>query len=234
MPIYTLVILCAAALVLWVYHYDSYEKEPWWAVIVSVLTGFGVMWLLGQADNFAIRTFELTNQRVLAKAAVISLIEEGGKLFTVLLLANLLLRRHFNDPMDGLIYGRLAGVGMAVQESMLYLSIHPATLSTFGMEIVRLFAHSLMGGIVGFAIGLGARPDGSRQTHARLATLCVALSTTMHFGWNTVAYAPRETLGSRIMPMGIMLLMMVLWRWFCHIAQTRSRQLFTSTAPVPA
>lgn len=225
MPVYTLTILCAAALVVWVYHQDPYDREPWYSVLIAVAVGFGMMWLLGFADDFAIRTLALSNT-IFPKAATIALIEEGGKLITVLLLALVILRRHFNDPMDGLIYGRLAGVGMAVQESLLYLSLSPPTLQTVGVEIVRLFAHSLMAGLVGFAIGIGARRDGRNQYHPRLIILCLALSTTMHFGWNVVAYSRQTDLLARLLPMGMMLTMMLLWRWFCNIAKAKSRAMF--------
>ena len=39
MPVYTLTILCAAALVMWIYHYDRYEKEPWYAIICALAWG---------------------------------------------------------------------------------------------------------------------------------------------------------------------------------------------------
>jgi protease PrsW len=226
MPVYSLTILVAAALVVWTYRLDRHEKEPWHAILVALAVGFGMMWLIGMADDFAIRTLNLSKGRLVSKAATVALIEEGGKLITVLLLARVLLRRQFNDPMDGLIYGRIAGIGIAVQESLLYLSIAPATLQTFGIEIVRLFAHSLMAGIVGFAIGLGCRPDGRRQRYPHLGLLCLGLSTAMHFGWNVAAYSHRTDALSRLMPMAIMLLMMVIWRWFCTIAEARSRTLF--------
>jgi RsiW-degrading membrane proteinase PrsW (M82 family) len=128
--------------------------------------------------------------------------------------------------MDGLIYGRIAGVGMAVQESLLYLSLSPPTIETLGVEIVRLFAHSLMAGLVGFAIGLGARPTGRREYYPRLTLLCLALSTTMHFGWNVIAYSRQSGLFARFMPMVLMLTMMIIWHWFCSIAKARSRQVF--------
>lgn len=230
MPVYSLTILCAAALVVWIYHQDPYDREPWYTVLMAVATGFGVMWILGLADDFAIRTLELTQSKILAKAATIALIEEGGKLMTILLLAILLLRKHFNDPMDGLIYGRLAGIGMAVQESLLYLSLAPPTLQTLGIEIVRLFAHSLMAGLVGFAIGIGAKPNGRNEYNPRLIMLCLALSTTMHFGWNVVAYSRQTDWLARLLPMGMMLTMMLLWRWFCSIAQAKSRELFATAA----
>lgn len=230
MPVYTLTMLCAAALVLWVYHYDSNEKEPWWAVLFAVGFGFAMMWVIGLADDFAVRFFALTRERIIAKAATIAIIEEGGKLVTILMLALFFLRRQFNDPMDGLIYGRMMGLGMAVEESLLYLSISPPTLETFGIEIVRLFAHSLMGGLVGFAIGIGARPEGRSQYHPRLVVLCVLLSTTMHFSWNVAAYGQFTGMMARLLPMVLMVAMMAFWRWFCWIASERSRLVFARAA----
>lgn len=229
MPVYSLMMLCAAALVVWIYHQDPYDKEPWLAIVAAVFAGFGAMWVIGLADDFALRVLHITREHIIAKAATIALIEEGGKLITILLLARLVLRRHFNDPMDGLIYGRLAGLGMAVEESLLYLSLAPATLETIGIEIVRLFAHSLMGGLIGFAIGLGARPDRKQQYYPGLVVLCLGLSTFLHFGWNVVAYGPKAGILARVTPMAIMLALMLTWRWFCSIAQARSAQAF---APV--
>jgi RsiW-degrading membrane proteinase PrsW (M82 family) len=218
--------LCAAALVLWVYHHDSHEKEPIWAVLFAVAFGFGMMWLIGMADDFALRTFRIGHNRVIPKAAIIAVIEEGGKLISILLLAVWLLRKHFNDPMDGLIYGRMVGLGMAVEESLLYLSLSDPTLQTFGIEIVRLFGHSLMGGLVGFAVGIGARPAGKSEYHPKLVVMCLLLSTTMHFAWNVAAYGHFKGLAGRMLPMVLMLTMMFLWKWFCWIAESRSRLIF--------
>lgn len=230
MPVPILMILSAAALVLWVCRYDRYDKEPWQAVLLALASGFAGMWLIGLADDFALRAAGLSREQMVAKAAIIAIIEEGGKLLTILLLARVLVGRHFNDPMDGLIYGRLMGLGMAVEESLFYLSLSPPTLSTLGMEIVRLFAHSLMGGLVGFAIGLGAHPRSKRRDFPALVLGCLALSTLLHFGWNIIAYRPPDPLISRLVPMGVMLTMMALWEWLCGIAETRSRQIFAPAA----
>lgn len=226
MPVYTLMMLSAAALVLWVYRYDRYEKEPWYAVVIALGGGFAAMWLIGFVDEYALRVAQLSGDQILSKASIVAIIEECGKLLTVLVLARLLLRRQFNDPMDGLIYGRLAGLGMAVEESLLYLSLAPATFQTLGMEIVRLFAHSLMGGLVGFAIGIGARPNGPREVRVHLVMICLLLSTLLHFAWNAIAYGQSDALVSRLLPMGLMLTMMLLWRWLCGIAEARSRDIF--------
>src|SRR5438309_2122585 len=114
MPVYTLTILFAAAIVVWTYHHDTQEKEPWWAVLVAIAVGF--------------------------------------------------------------------------------------------------------------------RPNGNREHYPRLVILCLALSTTMHFGWDTVAYSHSSGLLAHVLPMWIMLMMMIVWKWFCTLAKQRSQALF----PVPA
>ena len=241
MPVYTLTILVAAALVLWVYQHDRYEKEPWWAVLVAVAVGFGAMWLIGFADDAALLYFDLKRGDVAAKAIVVALIEEFGKLFTILLLARVVLARQFNDPMDGLIYGRLAGLGMAVEESLLYLSLSPPTVETLGVEVVRLFAHSLMAGLIGFAIGLGCAPAHrrapgaavTRRSYPALVAGCLLLSTLLHFGWNVIAYARPDALVVKLIPMMVMLALMVTWRWLCAVAQTRSRAIFAAPLAAP-
>jgi RsiW-degrading membrane proteinase PrsW (M82 family) len=243
MPVYTLTILVAAALVLWVYQHDRYEKEPWWAVLAAVAVGFGAMWLIGFADDGAMRWLSFARGNLAAKAIVVALIEELGKLFTILLLARVILARQFNDPMDGLIYGRLVGLGMAVEESLLYVSLAPPTLETLGVEIVRLFAHSLMAALIGFAIGLGCAPAQRREcsgplprcrSYPGLVVACLLLSTLLHFGWNVIAYARPDGLVVKLIPMMVMLALMVAWRWLCNVAESRSRAIFDTPAVAAA
>jgi RsiW-degrading membrane proteinase PrsW (M82 family) len=175
-------------------------------------------------DDVALRAFQFGPPNQISKAALIAAIEEGGKFVTILFLA-VLLWREFNDPMDGLIYGRLMGLGMAIEESLLYLSFSPPTLQTLGTEIVRLFAHSLMGGLVGFAIGLGGGPRGQRRQYPMLALGCLMLSTFFHFSWNCIAYSPKVSVMGRVGPMLIMASMLMLWTVLCKVAENRSRIL---------
>ena len=71
----------------------------------------------------------------------------------------LLIRKHFTDPMDGLIYGSLAGLGAAFSESIWYSFIatmpEPATLlHAQGPSAIRFMLHTVWGGIAGYALGL--------------------------------------------------------------------------------
>ena len=40
--------------------------------------------------------------------------------------------------LDGLMYGTLGGLGMAIEESLMYLSFAPATVQTLGAEVDML------------------------------------------------------------------------------------------------
>ncbi len=51
---YILMIVCAAALVAWVYHHDRYEKEPLYAIAIALLAGFAAMWVIGLVDDAAL------------------------------------------------------------------------------------------------------------------------------------------------------------------------------------
>lgn len=225
MPVHAIMILCAAALVAWVYHYDRYEKEPWYAIALALLAGYGAMWVIGFIDDAALKSFSLGPNQHAAKAALVAVIEESGKLLTMLLIF-VLLKSQFNDPMDGLIYGRLIGLGMAVEESLLYISLSPPTLQTCGAELVRLFAHSLMGALVGFAIGLGAHPHRRQRNYPLLAAACLGVSMLLHFGWDWVAYFPDVTVLRRLAPLVMMAGMLVMWQCLCAIAEARSRLIF--------
>lgn len=66
-----------------------------------------------------------------------------------------LVPRQFNDPMDGIIYGSLIGVGMAIDESVFFLGLGADPAAPLPpAEIIRVTGHLVMGGITGFAIGM--------------------------------------------------------------------------------
>lgn len=230
MPVYCLTILSAAALAYYVRWRDAREPEPWPAVFVASGVGFVAMWLTGLVDDVVLEWTALGTADVVRKAGIVALIEEGAKLLTMLVLS-VVLARQMNDPLDGLVYGRLMGLGMAVNESLLYLGLAPPTAQALGMEIVRLFGHSLMGAIIGFAVGLGAAPRGPRRRFPLLTLGCMALSTALHFGWNVLAYAPpAHSILDRLLPMALMLALMLTWWAFWFVADQRSRRLEGASA----
>jgi RsiW-degrading membrane proteinase PrsW (M82 family) len=202
MLIYATLMLCAVLLAMLVYRYDLYEKEPWYLLLAAAAAGYVALWFVSNLEDRLHLMFAIPPEDLARQALVAAVCEELAKLLLVVLLA-LLFRSHFNDPMDGLIYGAFVGLGMAVHESAFYLSLEQPGVGNLGSEAVRLMLHLLLGGLSGFAVGLlaakrtirgtrtsnGAVLDGEIQTalstpplhgHIHLATrlwwLCLVVS----------------------------------------------------------
>src|SRR5688572_17713255 len=240
MPVYATLFVCAALMVLFVRRYDLHGKAPWYMVLLAVAVGIVFMWAAGQVEDDALRHLRLGPTDLAAKAALVAGIEGTAKLLAVLLIAASF-RRHFKDPLDGLLYGTLAGIGMAVEESLLYLSLTPdKNALALGAEVVRLFGHSLMGGLLGFAIGLLLRPaagddaSGSGRKLALPAT-CVAVALVVHFCWDYIAYRPDVAPPLRGVLMLLMLCLMLVWGAMVAYATGLSRRVVRAAgAPVMA
>jgi RsiW-degrading membrane proteinase PrsW (M82 family) len=236
MVVYVTLFACAALLVLLVRRYDLYEREPWYMVLVAVSLGVALMWAAGRVEDVLLRHLHLSAEQLAAKAAVVTAIEELAKLSVVLIVATVF-RRHFTDPLDGIVYGTLGGLGMAVEESLLYLSLAlDKDAATLGAEIVRLFAHSLMGGLLGFAVGLVLRPSGpGRKRKVALPVTCVTVAVIVHFCWDYIAYRPHVAAALRGVLMCLMLMLMLAWGATVAYAMDLSRRFLRPAAtPVSA
>lgn len=226
MLIHLAVLACAAGLVLLVRRNDRYEKEPWPMMLLALGLGFVMMHLVGVVENEIFSRLRLPRGAFAPKAALVAAIEDCGKLLVVLLVAYAF-RRQVNDPLDGVIYGTLIGLGAAIDESLLYLSLSPANVSTLGTELTRLMAHSLLGGMVGFAVGIGARPYGARIKRPLLVIAGLLVAVGLHFLWNTFAYRAADASAlMRVTLMVVMLAMFLTWGKLATIARRRSHTLF--------
>jgi RsiW-degrading membrane proteinase PrsW (M82 family) len=222
--------LCALAAACLVYHYDMYDREPRALLALAVGLGAGAMATAGILEEWTFRGERITGE--LAIAATAALEEESLKLLVVGVIA-LLFRRDFNDPMDGLIYGSMSGLGMALEESIHLLRASHAT-GPFPppVELVRLFGHVVMGGISGFPLGL-ARVGRPRWPWALLG--CVLAAIGLHSAWDWLSLtAPasgelrpgQAALGSLLMLAG-----MALYGALVDFGSHRSHDLFAPDQP---
>ena len=124
MLVYVTLFTCAALMVLFVRRYDLHERQPWYMLLTPVALGIALMWVAGQVENAALARLRLAPDDFAAKAALVTLVEESAKLLVVLVIARLF-ARHFTDALDGVVYGTLGGLGMAIEESLMYLSLAP-------------------------------------------------------------------------------------------------------------
>ncbi|MEM9347192.1 MAG: PrsW family glutamic-type intramembrane protease [Planctomycetota bacterium] len=166
-----------------VYRYDMHEREPWWMLVCAAVAGGLLMWGAFELEGL-IQGMTNASDRSILKAVLAGTIEEAGKLAVPVAIL-LLLRKHFNDPMDGLIYGSLAGLGAAVFEGAWYQWFLPepdgaSLIATHGPNAIRLLMHALWGGIVGSALGIIVMKKPWRTTLARRVGLVMAI----HFAWD--------------------------------------------------
>jgi RsiW-degrading membrane proteinase PrsW (M82 family) len=180
-------VACAAAAAALVYRYDLYDREPWPLLLATAAAGAVVMGFVGGVEDHLIARFAAAGSSPYPPAFIAATCEEGARLAVVAAVA-LLAPRTFNDPMDGLVYGSVAGIGMAIEESWVALGAH-AGGSVSPAELVRLSGHLTMGGITGFGVGLVNRPAGGPGQWALPLTGCVVASIGLHFAWDVAALA---------------------------------------------
>jgi RsiW-degrading membrane proteinase PrsW (M82 family) len=217
------VALCAFLAALLVYRYDLYNREPWYALAVAVGLGALAMRLAAYLELPALGLVEAPAGR----AVVAATHEELARLASVWALA-FLFRRHFDDPMDGIIYGSMVGLGMGLEESFYLLNLARApNVLTLPVELVRLLGHLVMGGIAGFGVGLAAvRTAGWRRALA----VSFGLALALHFSWDFVALSSSD--GATLPPLhslaaaGIMLAGIALYGALVLLASRLSKAAF--------
>lgn len=217
--------LCALLTASLVYRYDLYEHEPLPLLGIAIALGAGAMWVAGCVEDWVLARWDRVDP--LGIAAVASGSEEALKLLVVTAVS-LLAWREFDDPMDGIVYGSMAGLGAALEESLFYHR-QSVLLQTFvpAAELVRLWAHLVLGGIVGFPLGFW-RAAPRRCALASLGGL--ALAVGLHFGWDAIVLTAPDgpALGAARTAVGLLLMVssLALYGRLIVIASARSRQQF--------
>lgn len=197
-----------------VYRYDMHEREPWWMLVLAVALGGLAMFIAFELEDavlIAVMDSGKAYDYGLLHATLAGTIEEAAKLAVpvgILLLA----RRHFNDPMDGLLYGSLAGLGAGLYESAWYMWLAPAQADTgalqeYGSSAMRLFIHAIWGGIGGFALGLVVMKKPWRLMLAR----CVGGVMLIHFAWDYFVGFETEQTGWHKLVAALLLSASIVW-----------------------
>jgi RsiW-degrading membrane proteinase PrsW (M82 family) len=228
--LYATLLACALGAAFLVYRHDLYDREPPWLLALAVGLGAAFMALAGRAESWLLAWSGVTSRAGIA--ALVSLVEEGFKFAAVVGVA-LGARKQFNDPLDGLVYGSMSGLGMAVEESVFYLQHGPRRHEVLPViELARICGHLVMGGIGGFGVGLAA-------VHRRAWPLTVAgglgAATGLHFAWDWLAMsvADARELVPRTSLVGVAIMVggLVLYGTLTAVGSEWSHRLFAPGRP---
>lgn len=223
--------MCAILALGLVLRYDLYNREPWFMVLAAVGLGALVMWPMGKLEIWSLETLGLHERApVGGLAAVAATHEEAARLIIVAMLA-LFVPRHFDDPMDGLIYGSLVALGMAVEESISFLGRDDVGMLP-GSEVIRLAGHIVMGGIGSVAIGM-ARMRLPRWPVWLVVTF--GFSVALHFAWDCLALGAMVRdgmeLGERLLSVALMVSGLFAYGVLVVLASDWSRRHFAPHDP---
>lgn len=208
-----------------VYRYDMYEREPWYMVLLAVAMGFALMQGIGYVEEFTLGLFN-DSSSAFSRAVVAGTHEECVRLLAVMGLA-ILIPSQFNDPMDGIIYGCLVGLGMAIDESIFFLKISGMPEHLPPNEVIRLLGHLIMGGITGFGAGM-FRMKMKRWLPAMIG--CVLFAMALHTLWDLIAFTGAESgesgLWLKLCGLAVMLSGIFFFGFLVVLASEWSRQIF--------
>ncbi len=227
MFVYLGVLLWAGLLAARVYRYDLYHKPPRRMLLLAFVAGLAAMWALGRVEDRTATALGIALHDLPGQALIAATHEELAKLAIVVGLA-LVWRRRFHGPLDGLVCGAFAGLGMAVEESLFHLSlaIRPG-IEALGVELVRLLLHVLLGGLSGYAVALATAR--ARGWPGALAGWWTA-SATLHFLWDCWIGLPHafgsSAVASRLGALVLAGLTMALFGAAVVMGSRRSREKF--------
>ena len=163
-----------------VVRYDMYEREPWWMLLLALAVGAGGMWSAFFLQRELMLQWPVLMQVTLYHAAMAGLFEEFSKLLVVVAVV-VLMPKQFNDPMDGLIYGAMAGLGAGAFEAAWFMrGAVPPVAPLIGTAAVRLFMHTVWGGMVGFGLGLIV----IRGPWVRVLVGSYVVTAALHAAWD--------------------------------------------------
>ena len=154
---YTLIILAIApalAFCGYVIHKDRFNKEPKWLMLLAF--GFGVFSVFpaGISSVMGSQMFDVSGSFIntgLYAFLVVALSEEFAKFFFLRYI--LFKREEFNEPLDGVVYAVMIGMGFASFENILYVAEGGWSVAIMRM-ITAVPAHAIFAVIMGYYIGL--------------------------------------------------------------------------------
>jgi RsiW-degrading membrane proteinase PrsW (M82 family)/ribosomal protein S18 acetylase RimI-like enzyme len=175
MELIALAIAPGIAICLFIFHRDAYNKEPKRNLLLSFVLGAAIVLPIAYTEVYFTQFTDQTITGVAALAfGVVALTEELGKFLVLRFYA--FPKKSFDEPLDGIVYAVVIGMGFATLENVLYVQ-------KYGMEtaLLRMFlavpAHASFGVLMGYHAG-NAKFD--RVNRQRLLLTGLAWAVLFH------------------------------------------------------
>lgn len=175
MDLIALAIAPGIAICLFIFHRDAYNREPKLNLFVSFFLGAIIVLPVAYTELFFNQFPDQTISGVAISAfLVVAFTEELGKF--IILRFYSYPKKSFDEPLDGIVYGIMIGMGFATLENILYVQ-------KFGMQtgFLRMFlsvpAHATFGVLMGYHIG---KAKFDKPNSARLLLLGLFWAVLFH------------------------------------------------------
>ncbi|GAA4669400.1 PrsW family intramembrane metalloprotease [Frondihabitans cladoniiphilus] len=176
---------------------DRWEPEPPVALVFAFFWGAGVSVGAALAFDFALQSIQSAlggpalGSDVVGAVIQAPIVEEIAKGLGVLLVL-WLFRKHFDGPVDGIVYAATVAAGFAFVENVQYFSVQVVDQAFGGTDLggvfliralMAPFGHIIYTACTGFALGLAARRSFGPRTLLFFAVGLVP-AILMHALWN--------------------------------------------------
>lgn len=187
---------------------DRWEPEPRLAVVFAFLWGAGVAVLLAlivgaEIDN-VINSLggPGPGYEFFSAAIQAPIVEEAGKALGILVIF-WVARRHFDGPVDGLVYAAWIAGGFAFTENILYFGSELLNVGDNSSGILQVFlirglmspfAHVMFTACTGIALGFAVRSTSNARSVGVFA-VGLGLAIALHALWNGALFFVNDFFG---------------------------------------
>lgn len=183
-----------------VLYLDRNEKEPWyfllgaftWGAVVAVVFSYFFNSLTGLAVTIAYGADAGEFVAVVIAAPFFEEIFKGSALLVLLLL----FRSHFDNVLDGIIYGALVGLGFAMTENIIYFGRAYFEMGVVGIGLLFVlrvviggFGHALYTATFGASLGWARSRYGVGAARWIVPVAGLGMAMLQHALWNGTAWA---------------------------------------------
>ncbi len=227
-----LMALVPLAIVFWGIRWiDRWEPEPRGALVFAFLWGAGVSVLFALVVDAEIQSVIAAaglgefGAEFFGAAIQAPIVEELGKGLGVLLLF-FAVRRHFDGPVDGIVYSAWVAGGFAFTENILYFGAElaggGAPVEVFFIRgIMSPFAHVMFTAFIGAAIGFAAQRPGWFRGVVAFAIGAVP-AILLHAFWNGALFFVSDFYGYYLL---VQVPMFVVAVWLVSLLRKQERRI---------